>query len=363
MSESTATVHLGDLIADIRDEVEAGPDIYRPSRFWETWGDVNSAQIAESGFENFKRTVNQNYFNWVIANPRDRQVRALVRHWLRSPTPAPLLARLVDPKGVEAGEDRQEALRRARGRFGYSVFVALLWEYARGKDRLGLLRGLSEPTLGNPILVRHRRRLVSQDLANSALEFFSMSGAFPDGIPHGAVVIELGGGYGRLGWFLTSVVPGLRYIAVDIPPALAIAQEYLTRVFPDETALRFQRGSVDPEALGRSRLAFMTPNQLDELRPLEADLFLNVSSLHEMRPDQIRRYLELVDKHTRGVFYTKQWIESQNPHDGVVIRQADYPIPTGWRRIFEWQHPIQVGFFEASYATRPHGQAVPPIVV
>jgi putative sugar O-methyltransferase len=361
VSEPTTAVDLGNLIGEIRAEVEAGPTIYRPSRFWETWADVNSAQIAEAGFENFKRTVNQNYFNWVIANPRDPQVRALVQHWLRRPTPAPFFAQLVDPKGVEAGEDRQEALLRTRGRFGYAVFVALLWDYARGKDHLGLLPGLSEPTLGNPILVRHRGRTISQDLANSALEFYSVTEAFRGGIPNGAVVVELGGGYGRLGWFLASVIPGLRYIAVDIPPALAIAQEYLTRLFPTETILPFRRGAVDTDALDRSRLAFITPNQLELLPSIGADLFLNVSSLHEMRPDQIARYLELADRHTRGVFYSKQWIESVNPHDGVVVRQADYPVPANWHRVFERKHPIQVGFFEAAFETRPGGRAEPPV--
>jgi putative sugar O-methyltransferase len=236
---------------------------------------------------------------------------------------------------------------------GYAVFVAMLWEYARRRDRLGLLEHLEEPSLGEPLLVRHRGRSVSQDLANSYLELVAILEAFPNGIQEQATVIELGGGYGRLGWLLLSVLPRLRYIAVDIPPALAVSQEYLTRLFPELHTVRFQRGTDHlAPGLPGARLAFITPNQLEALPPLGADLFINISSLHEMRPDQILHYIGVVRRHTAGVFYMKQWHSFANGQDGVTIRQTDYPIPEGWERIFERRHPVQTDFFEAAYRVR-----------
>jgi putative sugar O-methyltransferase len=209
------------------------------------------------------------------------------------------------------------------------------------------------------MLVRHRGRLISQDLANSFVEFAAILEAFPTGIPEEATVIELGAGYGRLGWLLLSVLPKLRYIVVDIPPALAIAQEYLTRLFPDLPTVRFQRGTDHlAPGLPGVRLAFVTPNQLEAMPALGADLFINISSLHEMRPDQILHYIGVVRRHTAGVFYMKQWHTSVNADDGVTIRQADYPIPGSWERIFERRHPVQTGFFEAAY--RVQGRPLRP---
>jgi len=98
-----------------------------------------------------------------------------------------------------------------------------------------------------------------------------------------------------------------------------------------------------------ARLAFLTPNQLDGLPSLKADLFINVSSLHEMRPDQIAHYFSLIGRHTRGVFYTKQWREWTNPEDGVTIRESDYPVPVQWKRIYQRPHGVQTHFFEAAY--------------
>jgi putative sugar O-methyltransferase len=265
-----------------------------------------------------------------------------------------ITARLISGDGVEVTEARHQAFSSPVVRLGYAVFVAMLWERVKRSDPRDLLQRFREPSLGDPILVRHRGQVVSQDVANSVVEFYAIEEAFALGIPPNATVVELGGGYGRLGWLLLSARPDIRYIAVDIPPALAIAQEYLTKLFPEVLTAKFQRGAdhLGP-AFSRARLAFLTPNQLEAIPSLHADLFINVSSLHEMRPDQIAHYLGVVDRHTRGVFYMKQWQTWTNPRDGVTIRQADYPIPAGWKRIYERRHPIQTHFFEAAFEVKP----------
>ena len=100
----------------------------------------------------------------------------------------------------------------------------------------------------------------------------------------------------------------------------------------------------------------MTPNQLDLFASLDADLFVNISSLHEMRPDQIAYYFDAIDRHCSGHFYTKQWKRSVNANDAVVIRQADYPVRDRWRTVYERTHPLQVRFFEALYDLRHEGR-------
>jgi putative sugar O-methyltransferase len=339
---------LDTLIHDMSVEVEGGPAIYRPSRYWENLSNQNSGQLAGAGYESFKRTINQNYFNWLVKHPRDTQFRNVLKGWIRHPTPAVGVARLVDGSGVYM--NGHNVFQKRRTRLGYSVFVAMLWEHARRRDSLGLLDRLTEPDLGAPIVVRHRGRAISQDLGNSILEFYSIYEAFPAGIPDGATVIELGGGYGRLGWVLLSAIAGIRYIAVDIAPALAVAQTYLTSLFPNMSVARFRRGTDGlADEIAGARMAFITPNQLEAMPPLGADLFINISSLHEMRPDQIAHYLDVIGRQTRGVFYMKQWRDWTNPADGVRIREADYPIPPEWHLIYRRPHEVQTDFFEAAY--------------
>jgi len=167
----------------------------------------------------------------------------------------------------------------------------------------------------------------------------------------------LGGGYGRLAWVVLSALPDVRYVAVDIPPALAIAQRYLSELLPERKIFEFRHFDSYEEVseeMEAADVVFLTPNQLDLIPPQGVDLFINVSSLHEMRPEQIAHYLGEIDRHCAGRFYSKQWQRSVNEHDGLVISHDDYPIPAGWRTVYDRPHPVQVKFFEALYEVGPH---------
>jgi hypothetical protein len=101
--------------------------------------------------------------------------------------------------------------------------------------------------------------------------------------------------------------------------------------------------------IARARLAFLLPHQLAALEPLGADLFVNISSLHEMRHDQIATWFSLIDRHTRGHFYTKQWIHSVNVFDDLVVNREEYPVPEHWQTTLDREVKATPGFFETVY--------------
>jgi putative sugar O-methyltransferase len=329
-------------------EMSAAPDVVRPSRMWERLARRNLAQLETAGIDEFKRTLNSNYFQWLPTSRRDSQFRAVLRLWARRPNPLVLSAQLIEDAAVDSEIGNPFTARRAH-RF-YAWFVAMLWEVAGRSLPREVVAALYEPDFGRPLTVAYRGKGISQDLANSALEYGAITGAI--GKPEGTVV-ELGGGYGRLAWVFLIAHPGVRYILVDIPPALAVAEEYLTTVFPGRPAFRFRRfSSLDEirDEFQSAELAFLTPNQLALIPPLDARLFVNVSSLHEMRRHQIEYYFGEVERHaSNGYFYTKQWRRWHNPDDDITLAHDDYPVRPSWRVVFDRQHPIQTEFFEALY--------------
>jgi putative sugar O-methyltransferase len=340
-------------LPEMLEEMQTASELVRPSSFWVHINTINLDQLSTTGFKEFKRTVNSNYFQWLPTGPRDPQFRAVLRDWARHPSMAPLRARLVDD---EAYADTRfgTRLNRRASRWGYAIYVAMLWDAVRRRVSSSVLERLDEPTVGNPLLVQHRGRLVTQDLCNSALEYATIRGEAP--LPENARIVEVGAGYGRLAWVFLSEMPDVRYLVVDIPPALAIAEEYLSGLFPDRTVFPFRRFTrfedIAREFEG-AQIAFMTPNQLDLLPELGSDLFVNVSSFHEMRPDQIEHFFSLIDLHCRGFFYSKQWRAWSNPHDAVEIGESSYPVRAHWRKIFQRRHPIQRGFFESLHDVDP----------
>lgn len=338
------------------EEMRSAPQIVQPSSFWRDLIDRNERQLDDQGFAHFKRTINHNYFSWVPHTLGNDQLRAVAKAWLRDPTPAVASARLGDVTLLEVGPDRVNPFARARSRRIHAIFTALLWEYVRRRDPRGILSRLEEPALGDPVVTTHRGRRITPDLCNSVHEFYSATAALADRRPGPGGVLELGGGYGRLAWVFLHEFPQTRYIMCDIPPALNVAQEYLSTLFADRRRFGF-RHFDDPaevaDELAEAQIAFLTPNQLELLDPLGVSLFVNVSSLHEMRPEQVAHYLRQADRHTDGCFYTKQWKSWHNPEDDVVIGREDYPIPAGWQEVYNLDHPIQRAFFHALYSTDP----------
>ncbi len=336
-------------LAAMVEEMRAAPAVIQPSAYWESLNQANISMLCGDGFANFKRTINRSYFSWLPRSPRNEHFRAVARHWLgRRGGLRPLAVKLD-------GTGEIDMLPHYLQRRTHATFLALLWEHVRTQDTRGLLDHRDEPTLGNPITASYRGRRVSEDMCNSAHEILSMLEGFSPGRTPDRVV-ELGGGYGRVAWLMLDAFPSVRYVLVDIPPALAVAQRYLTTLFPGRPTFRFRRfdhaGEVAAE-LDHAELAFLTPNQLDLLPGLRADLFVNISSLHEMRRDQIAHYLRTVDRHCEGFFYTKQWQRSINVADDLVIHRDEYPIPDRWEEVYSRNHPLQVQFFEALYRVPP----------
>lgn len=322
--------------------LSTGNAAYLPSKFWEMLNKRNLGQLDDEGIGNFKRTIAQNYFTWVVG-VLDPQFRYLIRTTKTTDWP-----RLL--KGAFT-TDSSSSIPRMR-QFELTLFTRMLWILAERMDTLGLMAGMEEPPIGNPFKIHLGGKLISQDLANSLLEFYSIREVFSPPPNERFTIAELGAGYGRTAHVFLRAFPRCRYIIVDIPPALYVAQNYLTRIFPERKAFRFRPfqeiGEVITE-MNLSDMVFLLPHQAEMLEKNSVRLFINISSLHEMTRDQIILYLKLIDRLTDGFFYTKQWRVSINSEDGISIRHEDYPIPATWEKLYLRTPKVQVSFFEAMY--------------
>jgi putative sugar O-methyltransferase len=358
------TVVLQPELDDLLEEMKSAPEIYRPSPFWQELTAVGLRQLEEGGFENFKRSVNMTYFNWGVLGILQHQFLPVLSKWSRRPSWSVFRAKFPKYRSdVRGGTGATVSNYRLKvptvksfspaSAQVYKLYVAMLYELVAACDRSELLDTLEEPELGNPFSIRYRDRWTSQDLCNSVQEFYAASG---DLTPDQAYdVAELGAGYGRVGYVFLRALPRSTYTVIDIPPALNVAQEYLSRVFPDESIFRFRhftRFEDVREEFERARIRVLAAHQIELVPAKVFDLFLTISSLHEMSRAQIQNYLAQVDRVCRGRFYSKQWRVSQASVNGHVIRESDYPIPASWNVIYRRRHPVQRMFFEALYDVR-----------
>jgi putative sugar O-methyltransferase len=304
-----------------------------PSQFWERLGSEHAADLDRHGFERVKRVQALRYFNWRWRPGRlagSEQLRFLLRH----AHPSDLRAMLGRPLGA-SGPEWDDVEWSVGERRAYVLAVRLLWRYA-SRHGAAAVMALSEPELGAPLPVRLDGRLISQDLANAALEVDAMTRALGGRRP--AHILEIGGGYGRTAYALAHTFPDAKYTIVDIEPAASISRWYLGELLP-------------------GRVKVISPDEALELPGAAFDLAVSISSLHEMRLDQIAGYLSLVDRvAASGLVYLKQWTSWENPVDGVRVRLDDYPVPERWRPVLHERCPVQTHFTQAAW-TVPSGAA------
>ena len=331
------------ILRSMFDCVSQGDPTYLPSRLWEALNTKNLQQLEASGLANIKQTVAQNYFTWVIGHS-DQQFRYLARHTRLSAWPA-ILRGIFD-------HDRSFPLNRKQQR-ELKIFTRMLWKFTERIDSEGLLTHIEEPIEGNPFRIFLNGKLISQDLANSVLEYYSICEHFKASTTSKNTICELGAGYGRNAYVFVKALKSCKYIVIDIPPALYVSQHYLTTVFHGKqifTFRPFRRFSDVESEFNDADIAFVLPHQAEMLPDKSVDLFINISSLHEMRKDQIDAYFTLIEKLTKRHFYTKQWWVSQNPADGITITPKDYPVPKNWKLLYLRKARVQTYFFEAMYA-------------
>lgn len=321
-----------------------GKNEVQPSKFWIQLNKLHVEELSRDGFDNFKQTVARKYFANTPLFFMNKQVLFLVSNLSFLITVKNFIKSFIIPKHPYFS--RIDAA-------SYNFLTLMIWDYVKLNDESKLLLQLEEPILGNPPRIYDGKRLVSQDLANSVLEYKSIM----EGVKkNGAVktVCELGAGSGRNAHVFLSLVPGIKYIIIDIPPALGVSERYLSVVFPKKrvfTFRRFHSFSEIKEDFEKSDIVFILASQIELLPPKISDLFINISSLHEMRMDQVKYYLKQIERLTKkgGYFYLKQWKKAYVPYEDIYINAQDYKLEHDWKEIFMREARIQTKFFEALY--------------
>lgn len=335
------------ILTQMFNELKEAPSIYQPSSFWIDLNKIHLKQLMDTNIDSFKRSVNMRYFNWGVL--------AIIRHQLSIALSQILKGNfkpILKSKFIYSDSKSKKKFKRFSfmSAFVYKVFVSSFADHISQIDYLNLLDQIEEPLTGNPFVINYKNKLISQDLCNSIHEFYTIQQSVT--FPKKMKIAELGAGYGRLAFIFLKVLPDSSYCIIDIPPALYVSQNYLSAIFPGEKVFKFRPfpsfKKVKKE-FEESRIRFLMPHQIKLLPKKQFDLFITISSLHEMRRDQIRNYIRQIDRLTKGYFYSKQWQRSRTS-DNQNIKEHEYPLPKKWKIILRNSpHPIQSMFFDALY--------------
>jgi putative sugar O-methyltransferase len=115
-------------------------------------------------------------------------------------------------------------------------------------------------------------------------------------------VVELGGGFGGLAYYLLRDNPQVTYVDFDLPEATALASYYLMRCLPNVPIRLYGEAELSAELLATAGFIMMPSFEIIKMPSKSAAVSFNSYSLAEMAPPAIRVYLDEITRITRDYF-------------------------------------------------------------
>jgi putative sugar O-methyltransferase len=136
------------------------------------------------------------------------------------------------------------------------------------------------------------------------------------------VVIEVGGGFGGLGYHILKAIPSAKYIGFDLPENCLLQTYYLSCAFPNAKVLSFSEevNALDRKTIETYDIIVMPNFMLPKVESIGADLIVNVRSLSEMPAETIAEYLQHIDRIGRLWFFHENISEPR--------RDGNFGIPS-----------------------------------
>ena len=272
-------------------DMEAAPDLYKPTNFWNSGLEAIVKDIEAEGMENFRTHPSAAFF--YVPVYASNTLRKYGKYLL------PLVDRMRPRKRAKA---MVRLTRSDRARLDYRILRAT--SVAGGLD----IDSVSESDAGGG----ERFEFDGKSYSRSMLNYMRALNLLKKTVDTSGIrsVLEIGGGYGTLGEILLKAQPeGSLYVNVDIPPVAAVSTYYLQQVFGADQVLCYtdsrEMAQIDLEALkGRYKAVVLCPWQLPKLKG-QFDLFANFMSFQEMEPDVVANYISLVAPLTAGHVITR----------------------------------------------------------
>ncbi len=150
-------------------------------------------------------------------------------------------------------------------------------------------------------------------------------------------VLELGGGFGGLAYFLIKNVRNLKYIGIDLPENIALQTYYLTTTYPEKRFLLADDEHLLSRLINEDFDIALLPSQYIESMPSNSvNLSFNSYSLAEMSKSAADNYITQLSRISSGYIYHINHTRWAVSADDFNVDRSKFELmfrfPTMWGR-------------------------------
>ena len=285
--------------------------VYRPTGWWK--------DVRRDGLAPVRRAL--------AARDIDA-LQLMYRNFYRDPCSTGLVGAPYKMNKAYPGEAADESCRR----FFLSNALHRIDHWKAQTGNRFALRDLAGPEIGNPFGVSIDGTLVR---AGTESQHYSAHRIMELLLPQNAAVVEIGGGFGSMAYYLLRDRPGTTYLNFDVPESIALASYYLLKSFPDREFLLYGEEPLSADSLARFRVTLMPVFELPNMPPRSADLIFSAHTMASLTRAAMTEYLDEVNRTMSEYLLLVGRAAESGPLERL-IRLRLPRLALAEKRVFEW---------------------------
>lgn len=180
-----------------------------------------------------------------------------------------------------------------------AVYRHNLWDITVGK--LNGIASLKGPLLGNPYGYYVDGTFIEAS-AQYQHYYATMIGRLAKSGTH-RTILELGGGFGGMAYYLMRDNTNLTYLDFDLPENFALTSFYLLSAFPDKKIALYGEVDLETDDITAYDAVLMPNFEIEKVKDNTVDLVFNSYSLAEMSREAVKNYFKVFNRVTNKFIY------------------------------------------------------------
>lgn len=162
-------------------------------------------------------------------------------------------------------------------------------------------------------------------------------------------VIEIGGGYGGMAYYLMKTGKVDQYIDIDLPETLALATFYLMSAYPNENFLLYGEGGIDSNS-DNVKFVMLPSFEIEKIKKTEIGLAFNSYSFAEMSKEASVNYIQHIGMlRPEHILHVNHTSNSTTKSDEFHIERFGYTLNSRMESLWNFGRSSTADEFEYHY--------------